>query len=1068
MIVQNSALVWQVNGITGGNSGIGTISASGTYVAPSTAQSVIISCYQANSPSNVATLALAVTPLLISGPTQLTTGTSTTFQATIAQSSALVWQVNGITGGNSSVGTISSNGTYIAPDTPQSVTISCYETTDPSSLAAHSLAIIPVPLVISGPNQLTAGSSTTFQTTFIQNSPPIWQVNSITGGNSSIGTITSNGTYVAPNAAQSVTISCYETTDPPNVATQTLTISSVPLEITSGDAIPTESGTLFVDILGSGFSVDATVLVNGSPIPTTWLSSSQLQAQLSTVSIEGSVFTAAVTEQAPNSAVSNSITISVSSQWQSSIPLPIGPDEMPGCVNPNSGVSASDFGAWQANYVTDPDPVLNAPPTYAQNTIFWVSRETGPGESILMTGAFTGAQKSAKLALIPAGTTDWQSVVQASGTPVTATQIGNSSLTVLVPPSFPSRVYGFEVDDPTTMPIFSLANEPTISWTIGVPKTSDLSGALQHGVHDCGAEPGQGLRLFGKNFNPSDDLILMSAAGDTYKVAPKEADANSISATLPDTLPVGTYSFWVGNSSWDATSSSPMILTIAKPPALSAQNVQCANLTGDGKTDNAAQLQECLDQSAPSAASNLISRISIPAGSFCLSTGLHIHSFEILVGDSPSTTQLLGCPQSTVPNSWITVDKSVGLANFAFSGPVDPYILTSSDTTGNPTTSGSLFVDNIDFEMASDLFNGNQVIFNVAGPDLQIYNSKFRTVTQGSGQSNEMPLSLNFGDGAIVSGDTFVDTNSTTGIGNSQNIVFEKNNSFSEEGPGDHGGMGLTISRSFSTWALSSVIRNIYVGHNFFHDIGWPGQGAIETDGGAGAYYGYVAESTNDTVTLSEEPSWVWTGNSDPSTIAIEIVSGTGAGQYSLLKSINDKVIGLITPWKVLPDSTSIVQVISPKTNLTLAHNKFKDTTGPSFLLFGGGVDSLVEDNQLIDSGSGLQLWAYGPYGTDTNYFSNLNTEVFRNSISDGSGEWITNSTNQNTGGIDIGDMPGCVVSGMLVRGNVVPSDQTIADTLGVHGIIGNLIEDNIAIPVGFSYPGFLVQNNQNPQAPQL
>ena len=131
-------------------------------------------------------------------------------------------------------------------------------------------------------------------------------------------------------------------------------------------------------------------------------------------------------------------------------------------------------------------------------------------------------------------------------------------------------------------------------------------------------------------------------------------------------------------------------------------------------------------------------------------------------------------------------------------------------------------------------------------------------------------------------------------------------------------------------------------------------------------------------------------------------------------------------------------------------------------------MDSLVEDNQLIDSGSGLQLWAYGPYGTDTNYFSNLNTEVFRNSISDGSGEWITNSTNQNTGGIDIGDMPGCVVSGMLVRGNVVPSDQTIADTLGVHGIIGNLIEDNIAIPVGFSYPGFLVQNNQNPQAPQL
>jgi len=45
---------------------------------------------------------------------------------------------------------------------------------------------------------------------------------------------------------------------------------------------------------------------------------------------------------------------------------------------------------------------------YTSNTIFWTSRENGPGQSILMAGAFTKVTKTARLALIPAGTIDWK------------------------------------------------------------------------------------------------------------------------------------------------------------------------------------------------------------------------------------------------------------------------------------------------------------------------------------------------------------------------------------------------------------------------------------------------------------------------------------------------------------------------------------------------------------------------------------------------------------------------------------------------------------------------------------
>lgn len=127
----NKNVTWQVNGITGGNSTIGTISSSGVYQAPAniptqhlvtvnaisnadgfTKGSANVTVVGGNAPN----VGVSTTP---AGVSEVYTGTTQTFNATVTGESnkEVTWQVNGIAGGSASTGTISSAGVYSAPNT---------------------------------------------------------------------------------------------------------------------------------------------------------------------------------------------------------------------------------------------------------------------------------------------------------------------------------------------------------------------------------------------------------------------------------------------------------------------------------------------------------------------------------------------------------------------------------------------------------------------------------------------------------------------------------------------------------------------------------------------------------------------------------------------------------------------------------------------------------------------------------------------------------------------------------------------------------------------------------------
>ena len=204
----NTAVTWQVNGVTGGDAVHGTVSSAGLYTAPAvipTPSSVTVSAVSVadTGQSGSATVTIAA-PIAINPATaSVAAGGTQQFSAQISFSSdtAVTWEVNGIAGGNSTVGTISTAGLYTAPSTfpvPTGITVKAVAHADSSKSATASVTIIPPTIAIS-PSTITlsAGTQQKFTASVLNNAiTPDWSVQCGTSG--SCGSIAADGTYTAP------------------------------------------------------------------------------------------------------------------------------------------------------------------------------------------------------------------------------------------------------------------------------------------------------------------------------------------------------------------------------------------------------------------------------------------------------------------------------------------------------------------------------------------------------------------------------------------------------------------------------------------------------------------------------------------------------------------------------------------------------------------------------------------------------------------------------------------------------------------------------------------------------
>ena len=220
---------------------------------------------------------VSVTP----GTASVPINTTQQFTATVANSTqGVYWSVNDVVGGDLTHGTISTSGLYSAPaviPSPATVTIKATSIADSSQVSSATVTITTGTALTIGLTPSTAsvytGRTQQFTATFNTgtNTGVTWQVNSITGGDSTHGTIATSGSsgtntyanYTAPATVPSpatVTITAISQADTSKTATATVTI-------VAGTVISITPGTASVP---AGGTQTFTATANSQPYSATW------------------------------------------------------------------------------------------------------------------------------------------------------------------------------------------------------------------------------------------------------------------------------------------------------------------------------------------------------------------------------------------------------------------------------------------------------------------------------------------------------------------------------------------------------------------------------------------------------------------------------------------------------------------------------------------------------------------------------------------------------------------------------------------------------------------------------
>jgi hypothetical protein len=213
----STAVTWSVNGVPGGNSALGTIDPSSgadaaTYTAPqilpSPSKLTITATSQADPSANATANLQIQSDISVSiAPTSASLATNATqsFTATVTGSGnpniAVTWSGNGIAGGNPNIGTIISTAAdaaaYCAPanvPSPPTVTITATSVADSSKSASASVTITCAPSISLTPAtaSVSTGAAQIFSASLCVSpgASLVWDVNGVSGGNSTLGTIT--------------------------------------------------------------------------------------------------------------------------------------------------------------------------------------------------------------------------------------------------------------------------------------------------------------------------------------------------------------------------------------------------------------------------------------------------------------------------------------------------------------------------------------------------------------------------------------------------------------------------------------------------------------------------------------------------------------------------------------------------------------------------------------------------------------------------------------------------------------------------------------------------------------
>lgn len=222
----------RISSISRGVRTTGTISSAGLYTAPnSTGTHHVVATSVSDTSASVSATVTVTGPMTIApGTASLLTGATQQFTASVQGLSnpTITWSVDSVAGGNASVGTISSSGLYTAPAAPGAHTITASDGSGTGDSANAQISVFSF-TITPGATLLSPGAKQQYTATItgLTNSSVTWAVDTVAGGNSSVGTIDSTGLYTAPNAIGLHTITAASAAVPADTVSSRVTVVNV-------------------------------------------------------------------------------------------------------------------------------------------------------------------------------------------------------------------------------------------------------------------------------------------------------------------------------------------------------------------------------------------------------------------------------------------------------------------------------------------------------------------------------------------------------------------------------------------------------------------------------------------------------------------------------------------------------------------------------------------------------------------------------------------------------------------------------------------------------------------------
>ena len=317
-------VTWLVNGVTGGNATVGSISTSGLYAAPLSNPGAITVRAAAGNPAVFADVAVtwlnpepAITSL---SPSQVNIGT---FSITVNGK-------NFVSGSK-----VLLNGTPVTTDFSSSTAIT-FQTTintpgsntvvvsnpDPgaNTTGARTLQVMPpVTISMAAKTNVRLGATHKFSATVSnsQNKTVLWSVNGVAGGSPVTGTIGPDGTYTAPvvmSAGGMVTIGAAAAAQPSATAQEAVTLLNPIPTLQSVTPNPVAYGPTTITVAGQGFVQGSQIKLGSTLLTTQFVSPNQLSATVTIPPTPGGLLSFFVKNPDPGAATSGLLIVPAATQ----------------------------------------------------------------------------------------------------------------------------------------------------------------------------------------------------------------------------------------------------------------------------------------------------------------------------------------------------------------------------------------------------------------------------------------------------------------------------------------------------------------------------------------------------------------------------------------------------------------------------------------------------------------------------------------------------------------------------------------------------------------------------------